>query len=495
VEGAPPRGGAAAARGGTAAAGAGPPRPPPNPHTFHGHCHHWVARKARRCKLRVGAGRRYCGEHAAEHAGSDAEGGGPPGGGAAREPRVPCPIDGNHTVSVSQLAKHVLVCNGQKALDAQAREAWFAPGVNAGPGPDAVLPPPPPDLADASGRCGTAAAARLALALRLGRTRFLELTARVERAADARAAAPAAVDAARAPGGGGGAAAAGRAFQPRHEAQHASLLGHAARAGLLARPEETVFLELGAGKGYLSAALVEALAPAAPAGVAAVDMRGFRLKADRAMRGVALERVKCDLADFEPAGLAALGGAGGAPVPRWAALGKHLCGAAADLALRCCARAAAPGGGGAPGLVGLAVATCCHHRCAWRHFAGREAFAAAGFSPEEFELVAWMSGWALCGHDGADAAALAAAADAQDARGGDAPPPVGATEADWRPHHSLPRARRVRLGGSAKRLLDACRLEFLRSAGFAAAEAVLYVAPSVSGENRLLLATVALRSP
>ncbi len=130
------------------------------------------------------------------------------------------------------------------------------------------------------------------------------------------------------------------------------------------------------------------------------------------------------------------------------AFGKHLCGAATDFTLRSCARerrrqlglsqqqgqaavgqeqqqaagqqrdaaAAAAGAGAAAagaaaaavvdpprggpipaagGVRGLAVATCCHHRCSWRHFVAQGVFTELGFSPQEFEAIVWMTGWAL----------------------------------------------------------------------------------------------------
>ena len=103
----------------------------------------------------------------------------------------------------------------------------------------------------------------------------------------------------------------------------------------------------------------------------------------------------------------------------WVAFGKHLCGAATDFTLRSCARelqrrrlpaaagaaaqqAAAPAGqpsGGAVqrvpaggGVRGLAVATCCHHRCSWQHFVAKQEMAELGFSPLEFEDIAWLTG-------------------------------------------------------------------------------------------------------
>jgi hypothetical protein len=101
----------------------------------------------------------------------------------------------------------------------------------------------------------------------------------------------------------------------------------------------------------------------------------------------------------------------GQPV-RWVAIGKHLCGAATDYTLRACmlqgaapltgqdaapaadagAAAAAAAVGRHPGLLGMAIAPCCHHRCSWRAFVAKPQLRALGFSPAEFELISWMTG-------------------------------------------------------------------------------------------------------
>ena len=44
------------------------------------------------------------------------------------------------------------------------------------------------------------------------------------------------------------------------------------------------------------------------------------------------------------------------------------------------------------GLQGLAIATCCHHRCSWQHYVGKPLFKKLGFSPDEFEVISWMTG-------------------------------------------------------------------------------------------------------
>lgn len=52
----------------------------------------------------------------------------------------------------------------------------------------------------------------------------------------------------------------------------------------------------------------------------------------------------------------------------------------------------------APGpVLGLAVALCCHHRCEWRHYVGRQFFAQRGLGAAEFSAFCRMSSWATCG--------------------------------------------------------------------------------------------------
>ena len=166
------------------------------------------------------------------------------------------------------------------------------------------------------------------------------------------------------------------------------------------------------------------------------------------------------------------------------ALGKHLCGGATDLALRCLARAVygdaavrwaagdAPDTGEAaadaspppppPGLSGpppsahgIAIATCCHHLCTWDAFVGKRFFRdALGTGAAEFEALRMLSSWGCMPLHAAPQAAEAG----DDTLGGllapttsDAPPPV-----------ELDRAARIALGRRCKSLIDAGRVTFLQ---------------------------------
>lgn len=53
--------------------------------------------------------------------------------------------------------------------------------------------------------------------------------------------------------------------------------------------------------------------------------------------------------------------------------------------------------GGGLVVSGLAVALCCHHRCDWRHYVGKEFFSQRGLGPEDFAAFQRMSSWATCG--------------------------------------------------------------------------------------------------
>lgn len=288
----------------------------------------------------------------------------------------------------------------------------------------------------------------------------------------------------------------------------------------MTRTRRSPAVELGAGKGYLTQALTDCVRAD---GVVLVDTGSFRLKADRNLRTrVSVTRVRANILDFDPLRLESLGGVRRekereeerkkgegeekgrgkeekgekereegekkkgerkgsrmtegiasnsmevthlerAP-KEWAGMGKHLCGAGTDLALRCCLRARCRGshhsgegdggngegngveagqrvgtdieagngegegtgegegergrgqGGGGVGVRdrgeiiasgdrggksepsdhvtlphmggcrGLAVAPCCHHRCSWRHFCGKEILREWGLDRGDFEV-------------------------------------------------------------------------------------------------------------
>lgn len=78
-------------------------------------------------------------------------------------------------------------------------------------------------------------------------------------------------------------------------------------------------------------------------------------------------------------------------------VGKHLCGAATDMALRCMVNQKLRSESDGCGLRGVAIALCCHHRCMWGQLAGSEFMVQLGFTPEDFVLMSYMTSWGVCG--------------------------------------------------------------------------------------------------
>lgn len=158
----------------------------------------------------------------------------------------------------------------------------------------------------------------------------------------------------------------------------------------------------------------------------------------------------------------------------WAAFGKHLCGACTDFGLACVTEGLQRHGEATSTssssccytMEAIIIATCCHHRCSFEHMVsvkGDARTTAAGVVPqpllqltgyplsltvEEFAAVTRMSSWGVCSP-------------------GD--------------------AEKQRVGEQCKRLLDAFRVEYLRSMGFAAF-LTPYISRSITEENSCIVA-------
>ena len=293
-------------------------------------------------------------------------------------------------------------------------------------------------------------------------------------------------------------------FEARHAAQHSGILAHMARVALLPPAEDVVYVELGAGRGYLSNTLATSYAEGA---LLLVERRAYRWKAERHLRQaprVRVLRLRCDVADLDlraapmpppmpPRGVEdgaahESGAAADSSKRRLVVTAKHLCGGGTDAALRCAARCSAASGDTSRSLAGLAIAPCCHHAGKWRVFCGKRTLRAAGIGPREFALAARMSSWALdasakAQHD----ASVRDASDTNDAATAptSAAPSAAAAAADER--WGISSAERMGIGMAIKRLLDTARADWAAAHCGGAAELVRYCDAAVSPENRLIV--------
>lgn len=297
-----------------------------------------------------------------------------------------------------------------------------------------------------------------------------------------------------------------------HVVQQASIAGHLARAGWIAlacgprqrpqhRKRRLCLVEFGAGSARLSA-LIAKISDEPIASHVLIDRQVVRRAADRsladghhgdedgspgeavssALTSVAVCRVQCDIADLD-LGAAVKGLSRDTPDPcsiingargvsndcEVIAIGKHVCGAASDLTLRCCARAEREG---KLDFRGVALAFCCHHVCNWSTYVGQSWLSAQGISESDFESLRWFSKLANSQNRQRlkDAASQRSSAGARAA------------------------AVRAELGHLSKRLIDEGRLAWLGDVGWSH-RLVRFVERDTSPENALLLAWPTAQAP
>lgn len=304
----------------------------------------------------------------------------------------------------------------------------------------------------------------------------------------------------------------------KHLKQQSSILGHLEELGLLGKGR--CFVEFGAGRGKLSHWIHEALKTCDgpktcdDLQLLLVERCSTRFKVDGKHQedGISFERLQVDIQHLDLSKV---------PLLRQRSLplvgvGKHLCGAATDLALRCLletpglenateppqkrlkpsepaelrpgddpgpAPADSGSGPGSGSVLGLAVALCCHHRCEWRHYVGQQFFLQRGLGAAEFSAFCRMSSWATCGlrptnqdHTLQDPTNQSGDDDEHE--------PAEETDTD---NGFVAAADRQQVGRLCKLLIDCGRRHFLKTKGFSS-KLSRYVSTDVTLENVLLTA-------
>ncbi|XP_066548369.1 tRNA:m(4)X modification enzyme TRM13 homolog [Amia ocellicauda] len=444
-----------------------------------GRCGFYVEKKKRYCKMVVAKGKTFCGEHAIAATQED------------DRKRIPCPLDPKHTVFEDQLAKHLKKCNSRE----KPKPVYYIQDINAGHEEDVEQMP----LSSRSKEDLDLLIKRLKKAIR-GLTckheeKILSHTALHEALNDTK----------------------NGDFAFKHLKQQASILGNMDSLGLLG--PNRCFVEFGAGKGKLSHWIDICLQAADNVHFLLVERATTRFKVDgkHKSRRPVFERLQVDIQHLCLSKVPFLRD----QKPPVVGIGKHLCGTATDLALRCLLeshpcnseardtepsqkrlRLELPDGGsgeveeGQPSLApdpssearkglkvaGVAIALCCHHRCDWRHYVGREFFRVLGLGATEFSAFQRMSSWATCGLRRPHS---------------DRTPPQENTE-DQEEHEQgvesensfdgvLCAEDREHIGRLCKLLIDHGRVYYLQQKGYTAM-LQYYTSPDVSLENVLLTA-------
>ncbi|XP_044094694.1 tRNA:m(4)X modification enzyme TRM13 homolog isoform X2 [Neovison vison] len=207
-------------------------------------------------------------------------------------------------------------------------------------------------------------------------------------------------------------------------------------------------------------------------------------------------------------------------------IGKHLCGVATDLALRCLVETYAASceerneeplakrikndktgkeintvakKGNEKNVpekwspvAGIVIALCCHHRCDWRHYVGKEYFRALGLGAVEFHYFQRMSSWATCGMRKTSLEASSLSTKRKDEQNDDSEEHDDGgcritDESSGSAPGFLTVEEKKKIGHLCKLLIDQGRVEYLQQKGFSPA-LQYYTDPLVSLENVLLTA-------
>ncbi|XP_061402159.1 tRNA:m(4)X modification enzyme TRM13 homolog [Musca vetustissima] len=405
-------------------------------------CKHWVQRKKRFCKMTVAKGKEYCGEHAPAvklEAGQSPE----------DQDRIPCPLDGKHTVYKKNLNKHLKICNAKPKEDLPE---YIQKNVNAGEAEDALTPDELnaiklSELEDSEFYKIIDKVKDLYGKYVEGQIKSLdyhhkcmdEELAKEEYGKESR----------------------------KHLLQAAALLGILDKEQTI--QNSTSFVEFGAGKGQLAFYLSKLLENMENSQVVLVDRMSLRHKKDNKIEDRSLvQRIRADIIDFKLEKLPAL-----ETSKHCMAVSKHLCGGATDLSLRCIVQAAAE-----KCLTDLImIAVCCHHRCDWSSFVGKEFFKRHEVTPREFAIITKMVSWAICG--------TGMSRERRKALEEQNLSEVEIKEIQSNQRLSL--AERETIGFMCKRILDYARLEYLRQNAYDA-DLYYYVEKDVTLENVVLLA-------
>lgn len=143
-------------------------------------------------------------------------------------------------------------------------------------------------------------------------------------------------------------------------------------------------------------------------------------------------------------------------------------------------------------VAGIVIALCCHHRCDWRHYVGKEYFRALGLGAVDFHYFQRMSSWATCGMRKTTLEASNSSTKRRDKQndGSEEHDDGGYRITDDSPE-GLPGFLTVeekkKIGHLCKLLIDQGRIKYLQQKGFSPA-LQYYIDPLVSLENVLLTA-------
>lgn len=374
----------------------------PEPSSETPHCHYWVKRKSRYCKMTIKAGAKFCGEHSTIESKPE-----------LGENRVLCPLDPTHSVYSFKLERHLKICN---VIKLENNESYVKKNCNVGEigtvNEDEIF-----SLKDVKQE----EIDRITKIVEDLYDKFIEgkilnfikshkifdEELKVEGYGDEKI---------------------------RHLVQTSSILGILEENKLF--EPATCFIDLGAGKGNLSYWLSKVILndKIENSKVLVVDRASHRHKKDNLLKDSGIvDRLRVDIGDLDMKELKLNS------CQSIVGVSKHLCGRATDFALRCLIN----GNEGAIKTKGFLICVCCHHQITYNSFLGLDWLTKYGINRKTFNVLIKMVSWCTCG-DGRSREQHKKAGNILDEK----------------------LRERELIGWKCKRLLDYARVEYMRNLGY-----------------------------
>ncbi|XP_016918188.2 tRNA:m(4)X modification enzyme TRM13 homolog [Apis cerana] len=325
------------------------------------HCMYFVKKKKRYCRMTVKTGNKFCGEHQEVSLDClDKQ--------KSQNKRIKCPLDPTHTCYESKISKHLKVCNAKRLIDAQP--SFIVKGINSN------------EICETSQRVPLSELNELIINTVIDKIKnvyeklpefpeiILEHQILKDKINDVSC---------------------GKIVK-KHLIQNSSLLSHLECANLI--KDDTCFIEFGAGKGKLTYWLGQIIKNKKDCSILLIDRSSYRHKSDNKLKneqsGLIIERIRTDIADLKLNAISTI-----QKFKNKVAIAKHLCGAATDLTLSCLVHAMQ----NEPkcNVIGLIIAFCCHHKCEYKSYVGKDFLKQCGFIPNDFTILCSIASWATCG--------------------------------------------------------------------------------------------------
>lgn len=320
-------------------------------------CKHFLKRKKRLCRMLPSKNRDFCPEHDLDIK-NDVEFG-----------RVPCPLDPKHTVFANKLSKHLKICNAKPKLD---NPDYISIDVNLGSDDDSDPDYKEVKLSEIEDVLYNQIIDKVNKFYSLiSHEKVKELILEHEVLKD----------------------------EIKNNSNNNNMLKHLTQIGSIIGSLEyfkmlksdTCYIELGAGRGQLSYWLAKATENMVNCNIVLIDRGSQRHKLDNKLtENSSISRIRADIKDLVLGKLDCRN-----QIQSCIAVGKHLCGAATDLSLRCIIKGNSSSVNQA--TKGFSIALCCHHKCDWRPYVGKKFLLENGFNKNIFNILCRMSSWAVCG--------------------------------------------------------------------------------------------------